>query len=172
MGMQERIEVSVDAEICDLIPAFLANRRKDLDAIKAALEQADFETIRLIGENMQGSGRGYGFERISVLGEQLQKKAAAEQVAEIRRLLREFADYLSRIDVATGAAAAQGGARERIEAAAGDSEPYILLVEDDELSRLFVTRYLRDKGYVVRHVPDGAQALAALELTPLPAVVL
>src|SRR5258706_13778014 len=128
MGTQDRITVRVNAEIRDLVPAFLANRRKDLEAIKAALEQADFETIRLIGENMQGSGRGYGFERISVLGEQLQKKAAAGQGAGIRRLLREFRDYLPRIDVATGAAAGQGGARERAEAAAGDSEPYILLV--------------------------------------------
>lgn len=181
--MQNRITVSVDPGIRDLIPAFLANRKKDLEAVKAALAQADFETIRLIGENMQGSGRGYGFERISVLGEELRKKAAAEQAADVNRLLRELADYLSRIDVDTVAAADANGARtdgrhENVRdltedrSDAGAPEPHVLLVEDDELSRLFVTRYLRDHGYTVRHVPNGERALAALECTPLPAVVL
>ena len=68
MEVQQRIAVEVDAGIRDLVPAFLANRKRDLEAIKSALMQADFETIRLLGENMQGSGRGYGLERISDFG--------------------------------------------------------------------------------------------------------
>jgi len=175
MEAQQRIAVKVDAGIRDLIPAFLANRKRDLEAIKAALMQADFETIRLLGENMQGSGRGYGLERVSDFGEQLRKTAGAEQANDVRRVLREFADYLSRVDLAaerTEVRAAGAGDAPEARCAAGESEPHILLVEDDELSRLFVTRYLRDHGYFVKHVPNGEQALAALENTPLPAVVL
>lgn len=181
MQAQSRITVTVDAEVRDVVPAFLANRKKDLESIEAALAQRDFETIRLIGENMQGSGRGYGFEQVAIFGEQLCTRAAAEQAAELGRLRRDLADYLARLVVETGSGATTGiaqlnrpieGARTPTDTGAGGSESHVLLVEDDELSRLLVTRYLRDHGYVVKHLPDGEQALAALECAPLPAVVL
>lgn len=168
MGKQDRITVRVAAEVRDLMPAFLANRKKDLEAIEDALARADFEAIRLIGESMQGSGRGYGLDRISVFGEELVRKAASEKAADIRRTAGALAAYLARIDAESGVDAVAGQA----ESPGAAERAHVLVVEDDELSRLLVTRYLRDEGYAIRHVPTGEEALAALEEAPLPAVVL
>jgi DNA-binding response OmpR family regulator len=48
----------------------------------------------------------------------------------------------------------------------------ILLVDDQEMNRLLVSRYLEKDGYRVSHAASGEEALAALEQYPQPAVVL
>ncbi|HZC67063.1 MAG TPA: Hpt domain-containing protein [Nitrospirales bacterium] len=64
----EKILVRVDPEIAELIPGFLANRRKDVTAMLDAVQRSDFETVRLLGHSMKGAGGGYGFDAITVIG--------------------------------------------------------------------------------------------------------
>jgi len=47
------VKVSKDLE--DLIPTYLANRKKELESLRQALEAADFEQIRQIGHRMRGA---------------------------------------------------------------------------------------------------------------------
>ena len=48
-----------DNDLADLIPGFLENRHKDV-AIQEAIEQGNYETIRVLGHTMKGAGGGYG----------------------------------------------------------------------------------------------------------------
>ncbi len=48
---------------------------------------------------------------------------------------------------------------------------HVLLVEDDEATRGVTMRILQDRGFVVRTAPDGAAALLALSVGPLPDLV-
>lgn len=48
----------------------------------------------------------------------------------------------------------------------------ILLAEDEMLLATVVQATLEVNGYLVEHVPDGAAALGALEIDPLPDLVL
>ena len=45
-------QVKVAKDLEDLIPTFLTNRRKELDALRAALAAADFEQLRQLGHRM------------------------------------------------------------------------------------------------------------------------
>jgi len=54
----EKIVVHVDADLDDLIPGYLQNRREDVKAVWQALENQDFETIRVLGHTMKGTGGG------------------------------------------------------------------------------------------------------------------
>jgi adenylate cyclase len=174
MSARDRIIVHVDAELRDLVPGFLANRKKDADALRAALEEGDLEAIRVIGHNMQGVGRGYGFDGITAIGTSLQVAAKAGKSADITRLTGCLADYVSRVDVTI--------AENRIgrEKASGDEQVngsrdgqhHILLVDDQEMNRLLISRYLQIQGYIVDYVASGEEALAALEHGTHPAVVL
>ncbi len=47
--------VSIDPDIMDLIPAFLLNRSKDLQAMRQALAAGDFETVRGIARRLMPS---------------------------------------------------------------------------------------------------------------------
>ena len=52
-----KVVIHADPEIADLIPKFLDNRQKDIAAIESALQQSDFETIRMLGHSMKGARR-------------------------------------------------------------------------------------------------------------------
>ncbi|MEO9135433.1 MAG: PAS domain S-box protein, partial [Casimicrobiaceae bacterium] len=84
----------VNSSIAGLVPRFLRNRRRDVDAIAAALEQADYESVRVLGHNMKGSGAGYGFNRITEIGASLEQAAKRHAPEEIRAGAAELVRYL------------------------------------------------------------------------------
>jgi len=71
----EKIVIRADAEIQDLIPGFLENRQRDIQSIKAALTEKDFEAIRTLGHWMKGAGAGYGLDGVTAIGEKLEEAA-------------------------------------------------------------------------------------------------
>ena len=93
--------VAVDAQIADLIPGFLANRRADLLTMFAGLSKADFETVRRIGHNWKGSGLSYGFREISSMGARLEVAAEARAQPTITTVLKEAESYLGRVVVSS-----------------------------------------------------------------------
>lgn len=97
--MSNRISVEIDRDLEDLIPGFLANRRSDIDKMRAALGSGDFEPIRIAGHSMKGAGGGYGFDDITRIGADIETAAQAEDVESINRGIDALEDYLERIDI-------------------------------------------------------------------------
>jgi HPt (histidine-containing phosphotransfer) domain-containing protein len=95
----ERIIVHIDPEIADLVPDFLENRNKDIKTIGEALRQGDFETIKIIGHNMKGSGGSYGFEAISDIGKSLEQTAIAQDTVGIKKSLQDLSAYLDGVEM-------------------------------------------------------------------------
>jgi len=94
-----KIIAHVDNELADLIPGYLANRKKDIVAIYDALEKNDMDTLRIIGHSMKGSGGGYGFETISEIG-MLMEKAAKEGLNEdVILQVERLEDYLDQVEI-------------------------------------------------------------------------
>ena len=94
-----RVRVRVDSSLAELVPGFLENRRRDVEAIAAALEHADYENVRIRGHNMKGSGAGYGLNRISEIGAALEQAAGRREPEEIRARAAELARYLDGLHV-------------------------------------------------------------------------
>ena len=91
--------VYVDSELMEIVPGFLDNRRDDITAMEGALEEGDFETIRILGHDMKGSGGGYGFDGITDIGRSLVQAATDQDQSEIRKLVQELVDYVERVEV-------------------------------------------------------------------------
>jgi HPt (histidine-containing phosphotransfer) domain-containing protein len=100
--MSDKLIVTVDAQIAALVPRFLANRAADIGKIRAALEGADFEAIRVSAHGMKGAGGGYGFPEISRLGAALEAGARQRDAAAITALVASMEAYLARIEVKYG----------------------------------------------------------------------
>jgi HPt (histidine-containing phosphotransfer) domain-containing protein len=95
----EKIIVHVDTELKELIPGFLENRHKDVQSILKALDQDDYETARILGHSMKGSGAGYGFDPITDIGRSIEQAAKDRNPEEIRKWVGELLNYISRVEV-------------------------------------------------------------------------
>jgi CheY-like chemotaxis protein len=94
-----RIVVRVDAEIEDLIPHYLENRRKEVCLLQDGLNRGDYQFLRSAGHTMKGTGGGYGFEVISDIGRELEKAGTEEDAEAVGRCIDRLADYLKKVDV-------------------------------------------------------------------------
>ena len=92
--------VKVAKDLEDLIPTFLNNRKKELDNLRSALAAADFEQLRQLGHRMRGVGNSYGFERVSLLGKEIEEGARGGDKASLERHIAAYGEYLSRVQVA------------------------------------------------------------------------
>jgi len=93
-----RVIVAKDLE--DLIPVFMSNRHKELDALRAALAAADFEKLRQLGHRMKGVGNSYGFAYVSTLGKYIEDGARSGDRAALQASISEYDDYLSKVQIA------------------------------------------------------------------------
>lgn len=95
----DRITVQIDRDLQDIVPIFLANRQRDLQTLRSALAQQDFETIRVLGHRMKGDGGGYGFDKISEIGGVMELAAARHDQPAIERHTAELEDFLVRVTI-------------------------------------------------------------------------
>lgn len=95
----KKIIIHVDSDLEDLIPGYLENRRKDIEPIIEALKQSDFETIRILGHSMKGSGAGYGFDAITDIGNSLEQASLNKDSAEVQKQVGKLALYLGQIEI-------------------------------------------------------------------------
>jgi HPt (histidine-containing phosphotransfer) domain-containing protein len=98
-GRKNKIIVRVDRDLEEITPGYLRMLREDVTRIKGSLERDDWETIRLIGHNMKGSGSGYGFEEVSRLGRLVEQSAQERSGEQARRVTEEISRYLENVEV-------------------------------------------------------------------------
>ena len=98
-GAPGRITVRVEAELHDMVPEFLARRRKDVNALREALGRGDYEVMRTVGHVMKGSGGGYGFDAISEIGRVLESAARSKNSDVASKCIDDLANYLERVEV-------------------------------------------------------------------------
>ena len=95
----EKIVIHIDADLEDLIPGFIENRKKDTRSIGEALQKGDYETIRIVGHGMKGAGGGYGFDAISDIGKFIEQAAKSKNSEEIQNRVNDLLTYLDRIEI-------------------------------------------------------------------------
>jgi HPt (histidine-containing phosphotransfer) domain-containing protein len=95
--MSDEILVQIDPDLADLIPGFLANRKRDVQSLTEALGSGDYQAIRILGHSMKGAGGGYGFDPITELGGELEEAALVRDAGKIRALTAQLAAYLARV---------------------------------------------------------------------------
>jgi len=91
--------VIIAKDLADLIPVFFRNRQKEVETLRTALAAGDFEQLRQLGHRMKGVGNSYGFARVSEIGKRVEDGAKAGDKTAIDACIREYADYLSKVQV-------------------------------------------------------------------------
>lgn len=93
------LTVTIAKDLADLIPVFMKNRQKELETLRSALAEEDFEQLRQLGHRMKGVGHSYGFAQVSEIGQRIENGARDSDHDAIDACISEYADYLSRVQV-------------------------------------------------------------------------
>jgi HPt (histidine-containing phosphotransfer) domain-containing protein len=94
---QLTVEISRDLE--DIVPIFLANRKKDVQTLRDAMVKQDFGTAQTVGHRMKGDGGGFGFDRITEIGAAMEVAAKLEDRSTIEQHIVQLEDFLKRVVV-------------------------------------------------------------------------
>lgn len=96
---EDTYTVTVAKDLEDLVPTFLANRAKELHALRAALVGRDMAQLRHLGHRMKGVGNSYGFAKVSELGKRIEDGAIANDTSALEACLAEYSEYLEKVKV-------------------------------------------------------------------------
>ena len=97
--MSEKIIVTIDADLEEIIPTFLENRQKDIGKIDQALESMDLKAIESIAHKLAGNAGSYGLDELGELGASLESACQAENKEKVDELCQGYKDYLSRLEI-------------------------------------------------------------------------
>jgi len=162
----ERIGVQVPQYLAAHFPAFLANRRNDIDVILAALDKNDFEAIRILGHNMIGTGRLYGLELVTTVGPLIEQAALEHKGDIVKKYAGDLLKYLSSIvtvPTASGCTPNEPVSRSEANPDGKPEHPKLtaLIVDDSEATREALALILKSASiHVVGQAKDGTQAIA------------
>ena len=99
MGGRFQHYAVVERSIHDLVPAFLNNRKREVETLRHALVIGDFEVVRHVGHRMRGVGGSYGFDFVTLLGRRLEQCSHARDTVLLGELVEEYADYLASVRI-------------------------------------------------------------------------
>jgi HPt (histidine-containing phosphotransfer) domain-containing protein len=90
---------TIDPDIEDLIPAFLAARATEAIAIERHLTRGAFSAIGSLAHGIKGSGSSYGFPLISSIGQDLEDAALEKNTAKVLQSMTRLKSYLASVEL-------------------------------------------------------------------------
>ncbi|MEN0059668.1 MAG: Hpt domain-containing protein [Bdellovibrio sp.] len=91
--------VEVDADLQDLIPQFLENRKKDIDSFTLLISNKDFTAIAQLAHKVKGAAAGYGFNDLSSLAAQAETAAKNNDLNSLSDLFEKMKVHFSNIEI-------------------------------------------------------------------------
>jgi hypothetical protein len=95
----EKIIAHVDPDLKDLIPGYLKKMHNDINRIREAVKVKDYETLKIVGHTLKGSGGGYGFDPITDFGHEIEASAKEEDYENIEKTTNKLSDYIENVDI-------------------------------------------------------------------------
>ena len=89
--------IHVEQGMEDVVPAYLEKRRKDVLTYSQALANQDFETLRMLGHKMKGTGAGYGFPVLTEIGSAIEEAALRKDAGRIAAGVDRLAWYAGNV---------------------------------------------------------------------------
>jgi signal transduction histidine kinase/AmiR/NasT family two-component response regulator len=77
-------DLELPPDIQALVPQYLEGRVRDLQNLSEALSERDYESIRIIGHNLKGTGSAYGFPEFTAAGALIESAAKSRNDDGIR----------------------------------------------------------------------------------------
>lgn len=89
----------VSHDIADLIPPFLENRRRDIDALREAVRSRSSRRLEFLASRMYAAGNPYGFRQITTFGRLIREACASGRLEGVDKVIDEYERYLEVVEV-------------------------------------------------------------------------
>jgi signal transduction histidine kinase/CheY-like chemotaxis protein/HPt (histidine-containing phosphotransfer) domain-containing protein len=93
--------VTIQDDIVDLVPDYVASRRRDVETLHSHLSRGEFDAAGRLGHKMKGSGAGYGLSELTRIGRELEVAAKLQNAESLRKSIADLSAYLSQLTVRT-----------------------------------------------------------------------
>jgi len=91
--------IEVDADLIELIPLYLQNRRDEVPQFNALLDAGNYAALWGIAHKLHGSGGGFGFDFLTELGVRMEESAKSCDKAALCAQAAELKDFLDSVEV-------------------------------------------------------------------------
>ena len=97
VDLPDSILIEMPTGLEDILPRYLANRRKELPEMLALVANSSFNQLRVLAHNIKGTGTSYGFPALTRIGTALERSAKQLDTEASSAQLAELEDYLGRV---------------------------------------------------------------------------
>ncbi|HUE20300.1 MAG TPA: PAS domain S-box protein [Bryobacteraceae bacterium] len=98
-GLPQSIRIEVPPGLAEIVPGYLAARRKELPEMMALLAASGFERLAVLAHNIKGTGGSYGFPELTRMGAVLEQSAKHMDAEALSVQLTELNGYLGLVQV-------------------------------------------------------------------------
>ncbi len=95
----ERVKITIDPDLKDLVPNYLANRLRDINVIRELLGARNFGAVARLGHDMKGSGGAYGLEHVSACGGRIELHGKQGDSVSITEAVLDLESFLRRVEL-------------------------------------------------------------------------
>ncbi|WII72121.1 Hpt domain-containing protein [Bdellovibrio sp. 22V] len=94
-----KVKVEIDADLQDLIPQFVENRKKDIESLDQLVEQNDLPAVAALAHKIKGAAAGYGFAELSELAAQMEKSAKNNESGPLKDLVKKMRIHFLNVEI-------------------------------------------------------------------------
>ncbi len=94
-----KIPIDIDADLQELIPKFLDNRRIDILSLKSFINENDQTAIAHLAHKIKGSAAGYGFIGLSEMALDIENALKSHEPEKLPKIADEMTSYLEKIEI-------------------------------------------------------------------------
>ncbi|HEX7673323.1 MAG TPA: Hpt domain-containing protein [Bdellovibrio sp.] len=94
-----KTKIEIDADLQDLIPQFLENRKKDIASLQALIDQKDLVAIAALAHKIKGAAAGYGFADLSSMAAEIEIAAKASDVNPLSGIVSNMKTHFENIEI-------------------------------------------------------------------------
>jgi hypothetical protein len=95
----EPIRIEMPQGLEDIVPGYLANRRNEVSEMIELLAASDFERLSVLGHNLKGTARGYGFPDLAPMGSALELSASYRDSGALHTQITDLCRYLDDVEL-------------------------------------------------------------------------
>lgn len=94
-----KVKVEIDADLEDLIPQFLDNRKKDIETLQQLIKNNDLPAISQLAHKIKGAAASYGFAELSEFASQIEIQSKKNDNTDLNDLVKKMKIHFLNIEI-------------------------------------------------------------------------